>query len=236
MTEALALGGALSSAGRSPRTGYDSLMRVRPRKGFAVGAGVGAPGALDDWKLLALAKTDVRAFGELFERHRDYVFRLAWGFAGHSPAEDITQEVFTRVLAHRRRWVRRAKFTTLLYQITLNIAREFRRRHGREVSVDLGEPSEMTGLGADLHVNPANPELHDLGKALHTLSDRQREVVVLRHLEGLNTRETAKVLGCAEGSVKVHLHRGMAGLRKFLENDGGEPQPSTKTPVSASTH
>lgn len=216
MIDALALRPAW---GPSAGTGYDSSMRVRTKTSSTLGAQSDCHAHSDDWKLLALAKTDARAFGELFERHRDYVFRLAWGFAGRSPAEDITQEVFTRVLARRRRWVRRAKFTTLLYQITLNISREFRRRHGREIVVDLGENGEAAGLGADLRMHVKDPQLHDLAKALETLTERQRETVVLRHLEGLSTRETAKVLGCGEGSVKVHLHRGMGRMREFLTVD-----------------
>lgn len=195
---------------------YDYPMQRLPDEAPAAGVDqhVGHT-SLGDWKLLELAKSDVRCFGRLFERHRDYVFRLAWGFAGASCAEDITQEVFMRVLMQRKRWVRRAKFTTLLYQITLNTAREFRRQGRREVAVDLAAPGEAESVGAELGVEPRNPELHDLARALRTLSGRQREVVVLRHLEGLSTKETARILGCGEGSIKVHLHRGMAKLREF---------------------
>ena len=173
-----------------------------------------------DWALLHDAKTSARSFSQLFERHRDYVFRLAWGFVGERSAEDITQEVFVRVLRQRRRWTRRAKFTTLLYQVTLNTAREVRRSQAREVLVDLSDSEAAGPVPADrLQSPPVGSATADLSKALASLSNRQREVVVLRHLEGLSTKEAAQVMGCTQGSVKVHLHRGMAALKTFLDNN-----------------
>ncbi len=171
-----------------------------------------------DWALLKDAKTSASSFSELFERHRDYVFRIAWGFAGERHAEDITQEVFVRILRQRRRWTRRAKFTTLLYQVALNTAREVRRGHGREVLVDLSDADAQGPVPPNLlRSEPVGSAAADLAKALASLSNRQREVVVLRHLEGLSTKEAAQVMGCGEGSVKVHLHRGMTALKTFLE-------------------
>ena len=83
----------------------------------------------------------------------------------------------------------------------------------------------MTGSGAliegcsdDL---PAEEEqrLAELGRLLGSLPDRQREVIVLRVLEGMSTRETAEVMRCREGTVKTHLHRGTAALRQRLKSD-----------------
>lgn len=188
-------------------------------------SGLGAPQGDDhaDWELLARARTQASAFGVLFERHRDYVFRLAWGFCGEHAADDITQEVFTRVLARRRPFLRRARFTTLLYQITLNVARETRRRRGREGSLDDLDPGAGARLDSAWTVGPRDPGLCDLARALDTLSPRQREVLVLRRLEGLSTRETAQVLRCREGTVKMHLHRAMRGLRAAFDEPAAEP-------------
>ena len=55
--------------------------------------------------------------------------------------------------------------------------------------------------------------LSELSRALDQLPGRQREVVVLRMLEGLSTRETVRVIGCREGTVKVHLHRALNDLK-----------------------
>lgn len=168
----------------------------------------------DDWRLLAAARHSARAFGELFERHRDYVHRVAWGVVGSALAEDVTQEVFVRLLARRRPWLRRARFSTLLFRITVNTSRELARRAGRELPVT--DEREIL-LRSDPAPGPEQRlDATDLERALRTLTERQREVVVLRHLEGLSTRETSRVLRCSEGSIKTHLHRGLEQLRQAL--------------------
>ena len=161
-----------------------------------------------DWQLLKAAKRDSSALTELFVRHKDYVYRLAWGFIGDRvSAEDAVQEVFMRLSRMRGGWIVRAKFTTWLYKVTLNVSRELIRKH-----------RPVGGARRDDVISPPDePErgvvLSELSAALERLPARQREVVVLRMLEGLSTRETAQVVGCREGTVKVHLHRGLAALK-----------------------
>ena len=161
-----------------------------------------------DWQLLRAAKRDSCALTELFVRHNNYVYRLAWGFVGERyAAEDVVQEVFMRMPRLRVGWRVSAKFTTWLYKVTLNVSREFLRRNRI--------PSETYSV--DMSGGCGDPErgvvLSDLSRALERLPERQREVVVLRMLEGLSTRETARVVGCREGTVKVHLHRALNALR-----------------------
>ncbi len=163
----------------------------------------------DDWHLLAAAQAGEGGFDTLFTRHKDYVYRLAWGFTGdYALADDVTQEVFVR-LVKSKRWQPRARFRTWLYKIVLNTSRELRRRHRREID-EL--PSDYDDRTAPEHVG------HDreLARALERLPDRQREVVVLRFYEELSTKETARIMGCREGTVKTHLHRALVALRDGL--------------------
>ncbi|MEM8934681.1 MAG: RNA polymerase sigma factor [Acidobacteriota bacterium] len=173
--------------------------------------------SLDDWRLLLDGDAPDR-IGLLFERHRDYVYRLAWGFVSDpSLAEDVTQEVFLRLARKRPHWRPRARFTTWLYRVTLNVSRELGRRARKE------PPTTDT---VDPTISAPDPALADLQVALARLPDRQREAVVLRHLEGLSTRETAQVMGCREGSVKTHLHRALAALRDLLVGPDGTLDPA----------
>ena len=60
-------------------------------------------------------------------------------------------------------------------------------------------------------------------RALHTLPTMQRAVVILRHMDGLSTKQVSNILSCSEGTVKTHLHRGlkkMHGLLKHLREEG----------------
>ncbi len=170
------------------------------------------PAPSDDWRLLSQEDRAFAGLDTLFERHKDYVFRLAWGFLGdQEQAEDVTQEVFLRLAKGRRRFRRQAKLRTLLYQIALNTSREVRRRQSRagRLAHDLGRVAQTTAP-------PLDARLADLPRALGVLSERQREAVVLRFCEGLDTRETARIMGCREGSVKSHLHRAIGALRRAL--------------------
>lgn len=174
--------------------------------------------AADDWDLLARAADDEAALGTLFERHRHYVYRLAWGVLNddHS-ADDVVQEVFLKMRRGRLKAARKAKFTTWLYTVALNTAREQGRvkRRGWRDKIVLSPFGTDTDMRTDL---TRVDNLQDLGTALTKLPTRQREVVVLRFLEGFDTRETAEIIGCREGTVKAHLHRATESLRKLLSN------------------
>ena len=70
---------------------------------------------VSDWDLISRKKQTDEAFAVLFERHKDYIFRLAAGFVGDPGlADDITQEVFIRMFRGRKRWKPRAAFRTWL--------------------------------------------------------------------------------------------------------------------------
>lgn len=206
----------------------DALMVVPDRTPESAGPGP-APGPAprdaamdgtaqrDDWWLLARLDTEPFALATLFDRHKDYVFRLACGFLGDRPlAEDVVQEVFLRVAQGHRRWHRRGQLRTLLYQIALNVSREQRRRTAREA--DLVEDAlPAVAPRAD------PPPLRALARALETLPERQREAVVMRYLEELSTRDTARVMQCREGTVKAHLHRAVTALRRVLSPARPDP-------------
>ncbi|MEO1493434.1 MAG: RNA polymerase sigma factor [Pseudomonadota bacterium] len=170
----------------------------------------------NDWDLLACAPRDDGALGALFQRHRHYVFRIAWGLLGEdAAADDVVQEVFLRMRAGRLKAKPRARFTTWLYSVAINTAREQARKR-RRMWGDTSA-SETLAARADDSADPARLEtLRDLGHALSALPLRQREVVVLRHLEGFDTAETAEILGCRAGTVKAHLNRATLKLRDIL--------------------
>lgn len=181
----------------------------RPTLRFAVAR---PPTDEDDWRLLR-TEAGARGLEVLFERHRDYVFRVAWGLTGeYSLAEDVTQEVFLRLAHGRQRFRPRAKLRTLLYRITVNTAREIGRRSAAEVALE-GAASTAVDPGA---TPPPTALLTDLSRALATLPQRQREAVVLRYLEGQSTREAAAAMGCRAGTVKAHLFRGLSALRRVF--------------------
>ncbi len=169
---------------------------------------------LSDWQLLSHSNHRDEAFTILFNRHKDYIYRLACGFIGDSGlADEITQEVFVRVFKGRKRWRPRAKFTTWIYRMTINTSRELARKKNREGKlIDKVKHENPT----ENPVDPEDPRQATLQRILVELPARQREVVVLRFYEKLSIRETSKIMGCRQGTVKSHLHKALKNLRNLL--------------------
>ncbi len=176
-----------------------------------------APNPPNDWDLLQVASRDDCALSQLFERHRHFVYRLAWGLLQEDhAADDVVQDVFVKIRAGKLRAKPRAKFTTWLYQVAINTAREQSRKRRRFWGAAQAE--DVLAETADGRTGPSELELRDdLRRSLAALPIRQREVVLLRFYEGFDTAETAEILGCRKGTVKAHLHRATLKLRETLK-------------------
>ena len=140
-----------------------------------------------------------------------------------SDAADATQEVYLRVVRSVLGFRGDSAFGTWLHRVTVNVCMTALRARGdvraRGQSAGLLDASFDGLASAD-----ASPEERvtraDLArrtaKALAGLPEDAREVVVLRDVQGLSTRETAELLGVTEGAVKVRLHRAHARLRELV--------------------
>ena len=165
----------------------------------------------DDWDLLNAVASDPACLHRLFERHRDFVYRVALQKLGSvADAEDVTQEVFYKIAGMRRRFFKGAAFRTWIYRITANVASDVRGKR-RDQGAD---PADLV---SDDHAD-ASARLRELLSAMRSLPTRQQEVARLRLLEGFDVRETAKALGCSQGTVKTHLHRATRALRVHLSD------------------
>jgi len=157
------------------------------------------------------------AFRALVEQHIRDAYRLALGFVqDHDKAEDVVQEAFIRAHASLRSFRGEARFKTWLSRIVMNIAlshlRQDRRRQEWEGPLASSEALANTG-----HALADDTKDH-LERALHELPTLQRAVVILRHIDGLSTREVSAILKCSEGTVKTHLFRGLKKMRQKLRH------------------
>lgn len=166
-----------------------------------------------------IQKGDDSAFAELVQRYQDRIYRLAKGMLYRPDgAEDAAQEVFMRAYTGLGRFRFGSSVYTWLYATLRNVCREQNRRdaHDAPALVDdlideRSEPSRQVS---------ASQRLDRVMRRMRELSDRQRDVVLLRIFEGLSVKETAKVLRCREGTVKVHLHRALSALRLAADELG----------------
>lgn len=159
--------------------------------------------------IAAYLRGDVRAFEALYARHKDFTANVARRFArDESEAMDALQEAFARLVAHAPRLRLTGKASTWLYPVVRNIIAERRRKERglRLVRVDDAPPPTAR--------SDAPADESDLRQRLARLPDDQREVLLLRVIDGLSVEETALALSIPEGTVKSRLHHALNALRK----------------------
>ena len=174
---------------------------------------------LDDDALLVLyANGDPSAARVLTGRLAPKVHSHAWRLLGdQAEAEDVTQEALLRLWRIAPEWrTGEAKVTTWLYRVTANLATDrIRRRRGRNVDLDaIPEPEDEQPGAADRMQDTARAEA--LHAALETLPDRQKQAVVLRHIEGLANPDIAEIMSIGVEAVESLVARGKRGLSAVL--------------------
>jgi RNA polymerase sigma-70 factor (ECF subfamily) len=173
-----------------------------------------------DLDLIAGAqKGDRAAFGRLVERHYDFVYRVAWRWSGRkADAEDIAQEVCAR-LGHAIRTYRGGgAFTTWLYAMTMNAARDLSRKTARETA-----KAEAYGLHALIEGQGepgSGDQTEKLWEAVRKLPDKQRDAVLLIYGEGLSHAAAADAMACAEATVSWHIHEAKKRLKALMFSAG----------------
>src|SRR5687767_14301327 len=158
----------------------------------------------------ALNGGDVRAFDALYRRYRDWVVRLAVRFTGNDDdALDVLQETFAYVFRKFPGFRLTASMTTFLYPVVKNLSIAARRKRTRMASTDAIDAPDPAAPDA---VDPAR-QRSELQAVMAALPEGQREVLLMRFVDGMNLQEIADALGIPEGTVKSRIHNAIATLR-----------------------
>ncbi len=175
-----------------------------------------------------VAEEDERAFPELIRRYQGRVTNLvARVLNDRECSDDLAQEVFIRVFVHRRNYRRGSKFSTWLFTIAVNLAKnEIRRRVRRRNWFSLDALQEV--------LKDSAPQLADhregrertlereqlqeaVARAIATVPEKYRLALVLRDIEGLPYEEIADVLGIPGGTVRSRINRARGMLKRKLQ-------------------
>ncbi len=175
----------------------------------------GASRAADAELVERAQKGDRGAFAELYTRHAPALGRLARARTGTHDVDDAVAETFVRAWKSINRYTDTGRpFVAWLYGIGRNVIADGHRRAGRmRVEGDV----ESLSIGATDRRVDATADLIDLGRALRHLNNRQRAVIELKYLAGLNNDEVGEALGLAPGAVNTLQWRALRKLQSLME-------------------
>ena len=177
------------------------------------------------------AHDDGEAFGMLVARWQARITGLCARMLGDAHrAEDLTQEAFSRIYAHRKEFQHGSKFSTFLWRVATNLCLDELRRvkRRREIRV-MGQTEDWDDSGGteiwdQLATEERGPDgaaadgeqAELVRQAVQALPEHYRAVVILRHYQDLKFREIAEVLGVAEGTVKSRMFEALELLNRTL--------------------
>jgi RNA polymerase sigma-70 factor, ECF subfamily len=198
-------------------------------------------GVIADWgdgDVVARAKKrSEAAFEQLVDQYKRRAFRVAWKITcNHEDAEDVVQNAFVKAFQNLPDFRGDSRFYTWLLRITINEAlMRIRRRRSNEVSIDGSKEAGYSSASIEIKDQAANPEQRCsqyevqriLAANINDLEPPFRDVLLLRDVEGLSTKQTAQALDLTSSAVKTRLQRARMKLRKSL-NDHFRPTRASR--------
>ena len=176
---------------------------------------------------------DVNAFELLVAAYEKNVFNVALQMVGNrEDAQDIAQEAFLKAYNSLSSFRGDSKFSSWLYRIVSNVCLDFKRRQGRRPSSSLTvEDDEGETLELDIADESQSPEAllerkltrEAVRRGLQELPDEQRQILLLREIQGLSYEEIGEAMGLEPGTVKSRIFRARKKLCAFLLQDGNIP-------------
>lgn len=176
----------------------------------------------DEQLMLRIASGEIELLGEIYIRH-DAVVKSALGrFAqdiSFEEREDLAQEVFIAVNDSASRFPAGVEFRAWLYGVAVNKARSWRRNNWIRKKLLRTKRGTPVGMALGVDTSPARrSEMRQLIlRSLSSLPDSEREVIILRAIEGFTGDEIALILGISHASVRVRLHRARARIEEQFD-------------------
>ncbi|MFQ5900702.1 MAG: RNA polymerase sigma factor [Thermodesulfobacteriota bacterium] len=167
-----------------------------------------------------------RAFRELVERYQKTAFSFCLHLTGnYDDAQDISQDAFAKVYLKIKGFREESLFKTWFFKIIVNLCRNYHRKKRFVRFLPLykeerdAEKYPILMAKDDVEANVINRErITVVRNAVDNLPSRQKEVFVMKHMEGLKISEIAGVLNCAEGTVKANLFKAVNNLKEGLKD------------------
>jgi RNA polymerase sigma-70 factor (ECF subfamily) len=194
---------------------------------------VAAAAQMEDLRCVAAVRQGrSEAFTEVVRRYQDRLYNTILRLAGHrDDANDLTQQTFLRAYASIDSFRGDSSFYTWLYRIAVNVTLDARKRRVRGAAATMESLSTGRDGGLPGGAEPSSSVEDDplervlarereesVARAIDSLDDLHRSVLVLRDIEGMDYDEISGVLDVPSGTVKSRLHRARLELRDRLRN------------------
>ncbi|HEX6545560.1 MAG TPA: sigma-70 family RNA polymerase sigma factor [Bryobacteraceae bacterium] len=181
----------------------------------SISASMDEPRLRQQWITQAKAG-DAVAFERILEAHSGVVLRLAQRLLlNEADAADAAQEVFIRLHRSLSKVDAERGILPWIYRMTMNVCHDFRRARKPSVSISgVAEPVNPAATPEELV--DAQERRRMMFDALATLTEREREAIVLRDLEGLTTEEVAELAGTSPATIRSQISMGRVKLKNYV--------------------
>ena len=173
--------------------------------------------------VLRCQRNESRAFDELVARHQDRVFTAVTRFCGNAEdAADIVQRAFINAFRKIQEFKGDSAFSTWIYRIAFNQAISFRREnrrpsislHAKDEDGLIAEPVDDRAPGESMETEETRKKVQ---QALELLDEQDRQIIILKDLQGHSYDEIAAILQIPKGTVRSRLHRARMELKEKLK-------------------
>lgn len=175
---------------------------------------------MTDSELIARAKENKEAFGEIYERYLKKIYNYIYYRTGNQQdAEDLTAKVFYRALAHIDGYVDKGvPFQAWLYRIAHNLVANFHRDKGRRKIIPLDDYIAHTLQSeAPDKLAEASEQQEMLLEAIRHLPADRQQLLILKFIEQKSNAEIGAIMDKTEGAIKSLYHRTLLSLRDELQ-------------------
>lgn len=178
-----------------------------------------------------LKNKESAAFEKFVQYFQKDLYNLSLKYIGNEEdALDVTQEIFIKILKKIDTFEGNSKLSTWVYRITVNYCKDFLKKHKKVKSISLDKPIEGKegNFVPELEDDSETPQKalesklqrESLIKAIGSLDEDQREIIILRYINDLTYNEISEILNLPLGTIKSRLNRGRKRLTEILRDDG----------------
>ena len=181
----------------------------------------------DEELIFSFQEGNNEAYTEIVNRYKDRLTNFVYRYVGsYDECDDIVQDTFVKVYVSKHLYKEIAKFSTWIYTIAINLAKTRLSRQQKYKTFSISDVYDDENKDFDIPDEAFTPDVDanskflskHIQKALDSISENYRELVVLRDVEDFSYEEIVEMTGLPMGTVKSRINRGREKLQELLKD------------------